>query len=109
MKKSILIIILSMSFGSILFSQDHNLENLNFLLGTWEGTGTGFGNEKSNIQSEFQLIMNGKYIEIKNNSKFEPTGSMPKGENHVDWGIVSYDKKRKKIIYRQFNIEGYVN
>ena len=37
------------------------------------------------------------------------TKSKPKGEIHKDWGIVSYDKERKKLIYRQFNIEGYIN
>ena len=53
--------------------------------------------------------MDGKYIQIKNDSKFEPTESRPEGENHIDWGIVSFDKQRNKIIFRQFNIEGYVN
>ncbi len=95
MKRTILIMILLTVFGNMLFSQDNNFEKFNFLLGIWEGTGSGFGNEKSTIQSEFQLIMNGKYIEIKNNSKFEPTESKPNGENHIDWGIISYNKKSR--------------
>ena len=109
MKKSLFIIISMTAFSGISFSQNGSFERFNFLLGAWVGTGTGFGNAKSKIQSEFKLIMNGKYIQIKNNSEFEPTDSKPKGEKHIDWGILSFDKKRKKVIYRQFNSEGYVN
>jgi len=42
---------------------------LDFLIGEWTGTGSGFGNEKSQIESEFNYIMDGKYIEILNDSK----------------------------------------
>ena len=109
MKNSLLMTLLVIALSGVSFSQTNNFEKFDFLLGEWTGTGRGFGNEESKIQSEFKLIMNGKYIQIKNNSKFEPTESKPKGEKHIDWGIVSFDKKRKKIIYRQFNSEGYVN
>ena len=109
MKKSLLLICLLMVLTDTSFSQSNNFERFDFLIGRWEGTGSGFGNEKSKIQSEFQLIMNGKYIKITNNAEFEPTESKPEGDNHIDWGIVSFDEKRNKVIFRQFNIEGYVN
>jgi len=75
----------------------------------WSSTGSGFGNSISTIESEFNLVMNGKYIIVINDSKFKPTEKNKEGENHVDWGIISYDKSRNKIVYRQFNNEGYVN
>ena len=53
--------------------------------------------------------MSGKYIEVKNDSRFEATESKPEGENHIDKGFISYDKSRDMTIFRQFNIEGYVN
>ncbi len=53
--------------------------------------------------------MNGTYIEIINDSKFSPTEKKPDGEHHIDKGIISFDKIRELIVFRQFNIEGYVN
>ena len=33
----------------------------------------------------------------------------PKGEVHQDWGMMSFDKARKKFVLRQFHVEGFVN
>lgn len=106
MKKIALFFVLNLG---LLFSQSNNLEKLKFLEGHWEGDGAGFGNSKSVIKSDFNFVMGGKYIEVKNNSKFEPTNKNPEGENHIDWGMISYDKARDIIVFRQFNVEGYVN
>ena len=109
MKKSLFIMISMTAFSGISFSQNSNFERFAFLFGEWTGTGSGFGNTRSKIQSEFKVIMNGKYIQIKNYTESEPNKSKPKGDKHTDWGILSFDKKRKKVIYRQFHSEGYVN
>ncbi len=109
MKRNFIIIVLLMILTNTANSQNNSFERLNFVIGEWQGTGGGFGNETSEIQSSFQFIMNGKYIHIKNKSEFKPTDSKPDGEIHIDWGFVSFDKKRGKIVFRQFNIEGYVN
>lgn len=98
-----------MLITTITTAQENPFEKIDYVLGSWQGTGSGFGNSKSKIKSEFNLVMGGKYIEVKNDSKFEPTANNPEGENHIDWGMISFDKSRKKIIYRQFNVEGYVN
>jgi hypothetical protein len=79
------------------------------MIGDWSGYGSGFGNEKSSIQSSFQFIISEKYIEVKNESRFEPTEKNPEGEYHIDKGFISYDKDRNIIVFRQFNIEGYIN
>jgi len=90
-------------------AQENIFQKIEFALGSWQGIGSGFGNSTSKIEAEFHKIMDGSYIEVKNDSKFEATETKPAGENHIDWGIISYDKRRKAIIYRQFNNEGYVN
>ena len=90
-------------------AQNSHFDRFEFLLGRWSGTGSGFGNQQSKIESGFSLVMDGKYIQVKNHSVFEPTESKPQGEEHTDMGFFSYDKARDRIVYRQFNSEGYVN
>ncbi|MCF8266716.1 MAG: hypothetical protein K9I69_01450 [Ignavibacteriales bacterium] len=53
--------------------------------------------------------MHGKYIEVTNESRFEPTEKNLDGEHHIDRGFITFDKTRKLLVYRQFNNEGYVN
>lgn len=101
-------------FGLIFFigqsnGQSNSFDKISFIIGEWSGKGSGFGNDKSQINSNFQLVMDGKYIEVKNESIFEPTEKKPEGEHHIDKGFISYDKSRGEIIYRQFNNEGYYN
>ena len=105
------ILILTICFLSAIFlvAQENPFAPLDFMIGSWSGTGTGFGNATSKIESDCRPIMNGQYIHFTNHSIFEPTERNPEGEYHEDLGIISYDKKRNQLIYRQFNIEGYVN
>jgi len=91
------------------FSQENDLNDLQFIIGNWNGSGQGFGNSTSTISASYHFIMDNKYIEVKHESIFKPTENNPKGEHHVDSGIISYDTSRNKTIYRQFNNEGYVN
>lgn len=109
MKKSIFSFLVFLFSIGISFSQTDAFAQLDFLLGEWKGTGGGFGNTKSTINSSFQLVMGGKYIEVKNESRFEPTANKPTGEHHIDNGFISYDENRKLLVFRQFNIEGFVN
>lgn len=107
-RKSFLVLGLLLSLG-ISFAQTNQFEKINFIIGDWTGTGSGFENNKSEIESSFHLVMDGKYIEIKNESRFEPTEKNPEGEHHLDKGFISFDKSRNSIIFRQFNNEGYYN
>jgi len=95
--------------SALLSAQTNPFERISFILGEWEGTGFGFGNEKSKIESSFNLVMNDGYIKVRNESIFEPTADNPEGERHIDEGFISYDKTRDLIVFRQFNIEGYIN
>lgn len=107
-KRPLSILVLFLVFG-ISFAQTHPFEPIDFIIGDWTGTGSGFGNSKSNIESNFHLVMDGKYIEVRNESKFEPTKKNPEGEHHIDHGFISFDKNRNLIVFRQFNNEGYYN
>lgn len=94
--------------GSV-FSQENPLERFNNLIGKWEGTGEGFGSSTSIVKSEFNWIMNNNFIEVINRSEFKPTLQKPEGEIHEDFGIISYNKASKVIIYRQYHTEGFYN
>lgn len=107
-RKVFLVLGLLLSFGSS-FAQTKPFEKINFIIGDWTGTGSGFGNNKSTIESGFHFVMDGKYIEVRNESRFEPTEKNPEGEHHIDKGFISFDKSRNALIFRQFNNEGYYN
>ena len=106
--KIIFIVLLILFSMDPAFGQSGHFDRLNFLVGEWEGTGRGFGNESSVVESSFKLVMDGKYIEVKNESEFEPTEKNPEGEHHIDRGFISYDKGRNATVLRQFHNEGYV-
>lgn len=107
--KAILFMLLWMP--AVSSAQSSPFEKISFILGEWvvSGSGNGFGNEKSSIESSFQLVMNGSYIKVRNESKFEPIIEKTEGETHIDEGFISYNKHRNTIVFRQFNIEGYIN
>ena len=109
MKRTILMITGVIILIGVTYGQSNPFDRINFILGEWSGSGSGFGNEKSKIESSFKLIMDDKYIEVINESRFEPTDKKPEGEHHIDKGFISYDKIRKSIVFRQFNNEGYIN
>ncbi len=108
MKKLFLPIILGLTITSA-FAQQGKFDRLAFLIGDWQGTGSGFGNNQSVITASYQPIMDGTYIEFINESNFAPTEEKPEGEHHIDKGMISYDNARKALVIRQYNNEGYFN
>src|SRR5882724_11604056 len=83
-------------------------EPLRALIGTWEGTGNGQPGQ-SKVQREYRFVLNYKYIQVQNKSTYDPQPKNPKGEVHQDWGMMSFDRARKKFVFRQFHTEGFVN
>ncbi|HAQ20946.1 MAG TPA: hypothetical protein DCR40_17190 [Prolixibacteraceae bacterium] len=80
----------------------------NSFFGEWTGQGGG----ESGIgtyERSYQIILNGKFIEVRNKSTYPPSASNAKGEVHEDLGYISYDRALKKLRLRQFHIEGFVN
>ena len=98
--------------SSVIYSQNDNLpdkwENFKFLIGRWEGTGTGkFGD--SRVEREYTYFMDSTYLLGKNKSVYEKQDKNPEGEIHISWDIYSYDKYRKKYVIRQFHEEDITN
>lgn len=79
-----------------------------FFVGEWEGKGEGKSGI-SKVEKNFQFIMNGQYLHLKTRAIFEPQEKNPEGEVHEDWGFFSYDRSRKKFVFRQFHVEGFIN
>ena len=78
------------------------------LVGKWAGESEGQPG-KGKYDRTYELILNKKFIEVRNKSTYAPSQSDPKGEVHEDRGFISYDKSRKTFVLRQFHIEGFVN
>jgi len=77
-------------------------------VGSWEGTSEGCSG-KSKTERDYEFVFNGKFLQARNKSIFEPQEKNPKGEIHEDIGFFSYDDNRKKFVLRQFHVEGFVN
>jgi hypothetical protein len=58
---------------------------------------------------EYRFALNGKFLEVKSKSTYRPQAKNPRGEQHEDWSMFSYDKSRKSFVLRQFHVEGFVN
>jgi hypothetical protein len=77
-------------------------------IGKWSGDSEGQPG-KGRYERSYEVVLNKKFIEVKNKSTYPPSKENPKGEVHEDRGFISYDKSRKTFILRQFHIEGFVN
>lgn len=78
------------------------------LEGRWEGEAKGQpGRGRSSREYKFDL--NGKFLVARNRSVYEPKSQGEKPEVHEDMGVFSYDRGLKKIVLRQFHVEGFVN
>lgn len=81
---------------------------LRVLIGKWDGEVTGEpGSGKAD--REYAFVLNNRFIHVRNRSTYPPQEKNPKGETHEDVGFLSYDKAAKKLMLRQFHIEGFVN
>ncbi len=76
--------------------------------GRWEGAATGSPGKGVSTR-EYRFEMNGRFLFARNKSVYEPKKPEAKPEVHEDHGIFSYDRALKKIVLRQFHVEGFVN
>ena len=81
---------------------------LKFFIGTWKGTGKGEPGI-SQVERQYESILDGKYIQINHKSVYAPQEKNPKGETHEELGFFSYDRGRKQFVLRQSHVEGFVN
>jgi hypothetical protein len=81
---------------------------LRLLVGTWEGEidgklGTGKGLRR------YEFIVGGRYLMSRHTSVRMPQEKSPRGDQHENLGVFSFDRERKILVYRQFMIEGVVS
>ena len=82
-------------------------DRLKYLEGAWLGEGTGVPGVQTQ-ERNYEFVLQDQYLWGKTRAVFPRQASNPRGELHEDWEIFSYDKKRKKLVMRQFNAEGYM-
>jgi hypothetical protein len=88
--------------------QDSTWLPLKALIGNWTGKGGGEPGQGV-YERSYNLVLNKKFIEVRNKSTYPPTDKKQKSEIHEDIGYISYDKARKTFVLRQFHVEGFVN
>lgn len=81
---------------------------MRYFLGTWTGSGQGQSGT-STVEREYKFVLNDRFVEVRNRSTYKPQEKNPKGEAHEDLGFVSWDRGRKRFVFRQFHVEGFVN
>jgi hypothetical protein len=78
------------------------------LLGKWEGEARGEpGTGRS--QREYRLILSDRFVQVNGTTTYAPQEKNPRGEVHEDIGFISYDKAARRLVFRQFHVEGFVN
>lgn len=84
------------------------LDRLGMLVGSWEGTTEGQPG-KGTVRRTYSWALNRRFIRVQNRSEYPAQEKNPKGEVHEDEGFFSFDRGRKRIVFRQFHVEGFVN
>jgi hypothetical protein len=84
------------------------LARLEFLIGTWEGMTEGHSGSGT-VHREYSRPLKDRFIRVRNRSVYPAQDKNPKGEIHEDEGWFSFDHMRKRIVLRQFHVEGFVN
>jgi hypothetical protein len=79
-----------------------------FMLGRWEGTSEGRPGTGT-VRREYERALNGRFIRVRNRNEYPVQEKNPKGEVHEDEGFLSFDRARKRLVLRQFHVEGFVN
>jgi hypothetical protein len=83
-------------------------EPVRFLVGAWDGDVQGQPG-KGQSAREYRFVLNNRYLEVRNKSTYSAQPKNPKGEVHEDWGFISCDRVRNRLVLRQFHVEGFVN
>jgi THAP4-like, heme-binding beta-barrel domain len=78
------------------------------LVGRWTGTSEGQPG-KGQVERQYERVLGSKFIQVRSRSTYAPQEKNPKGETHEDIGFFSFDSARKRVVFRQFHIEGFVN
>jgi len=89
-------------------SQSDPWASLRIFEGKWEGATSGEPG-KGTTSREYKFELNGQFLWQSDHSVYQPQDPSGKPVDHQDLGFFSYDTTQKKIRWRQFHSEGYVN
>lgn len=81
---------------------------LRVFVGKWEGQISGQPGKQFSSR-EYRFELNGKFLSQRDKSVYEPDVPTAKPRTREDFGFFSYDTFQKKIVWRQFHTEGFVN
>jgi hypothetical protein len=76
-------------------------------IGKWNGDSDGKPGI-GKMEREYGFVLGNKFVQVKNIAVYPPQKKNPKGETHEDLGFIGYDRALKKLVYRQFHVEGFV-
>ena len=76
-------------------------------IGKWEGDSQGEPGA-GKMEREYVFVLKDKFLRVSNRAVYPPQTKNPKGEVHEDLGFIGYDRALKKLVFRQFHIEGFV-
>ena len=88
--------------------RDDIWQPLRYFEGNWTGTGRGEPGTAT-VKRDYSFMLSGRYLQVRSESKWEPTEKNPEGEVHTEMGMFSYDKARKLFVLRVFHVESFVN
>ena len=84
------------------------LGRLRFFVGEWTGTSSGKPGQGT-VRRTYELTLNGRVLQVENRVVYLPQEKNKNGETHDDLGLITFDRGRKRFIYRQAHSEGFVN
>jgi len=84
-----------------------NLAPIAPFIGRWVGTSEGQPG-KGTVERDYERALGSRFVRVRNRSTYPPQDKNPKGELHEDEGFFSFDRSRKRILLRQFHVEGFV-
>jgi hypothetical protein len=76
-------------------------------VGNWEGDSQGQPGV-GKMEREYVFVLRDRFVRVSNKAVYPPQQKNPKGETHEDLGFIGYDRALKKLVFRQFHIEGFV-
>lgn len=110
MKRTVVLLLLALIPISVVAEEKKPdpWQQMRFLIGNWQGTVSGQAGTGT-VTRMYQFILNDKFIQEQNTSTYPPQEQNKKGEVHHHLGVISYDRKRKTLMLRQFHEESFVN
>lgn len=96
-------------FAAAAFAQQpDNFAPIRFLEGKWEGRASGEPGEGTSTR-EYKFDLGGRFLAGRSKAVYQAKPPSTKPETHEDLGLFSFDRGAKKIVLRQFHVEGFVN